>query len=206
MEIKISKKPVAYKKAIDFLEQRVEKVHANLEDELVWILEHDSVYTKGISASDKDLLLPNLFPVIATNRGGKFTYHGPGQKIVYFVINLNKREKEIKKFVRHVEEWIISILKDFNISSFADPKNIGIWINNNSEENKIAAIGIKVKKWIAYHGFSLNINVNKTDYRGIVPCGISNKGIINISDLRAIPNNEIINNSIKENFYKLFNS
>ena len=206
MEIKISQKPVAYKKAIDFLEQRVEKVHANLEDELVWILEHDSVYTKGISASDKDLLLPNLFPVIATNRGGKFTYHGPGQKIVYFVINLNKREKEIKKFVRHVEEWIISILKDFNISSFADPKNIGIWINNNSEENKIAAIGIKVKKWIAYHGFSLNINVNKTDYRGIVPCGISNKGIINISDLRAIPNDEIINNSIKENFYKLFNS
>ena len=206
MEIKISQKPVAYKKAIDFLEQRVEKVHANLEDELVWILEHDSVYTKGISASDKDLLLPNLFPVIATNRGGKFTYHGPGQKIVYFVINLNKREKEIKKFVRHVEEWIISILKDFNISSFADPKNIGIWINNNSEENKIAAIGIKVKKWIAYHGFSLNINVNKTDYRGIVPCGISNKGIINISDLRGIPNDEIINNSIKKNFYKLFNS
>ncbi len=206
MEIKISQEPVAYKKAIDFLEQRVEKVHANLEDELIWILEHDSVYTKGISASDKDLLLPNLFPVIATNRGGKFTYHGPGQKIVYFVINLNKREKEIKKFVRHVEEWIISILKDFNISSFADPKNIGIWINNNREENKIAAIGIKVKKWIAYHGFSLNINVNKTDYRGIVPCGISNKGIINISDLRAIPNDKIINNSIKENFYKLFNS
>ena len=206
MEIKISQEPVAYKKAIDFLEQRVEKVHANLEDELIWILEHDSVYTKGISSSDKDLLLPNLFPVIATNRGGKFTYHGPGQKIVYFVLNLNKREKEIKKFVRHVEEWIISILKDFNISSFADPKNIGIWINNNSEENKIAAIGIKVKKWIAYHGFSLNINVNKTDYRGIVPCGISNKGIINISDLRAIPNDEIINNSIKENFYKLFNS
>jgi lipoyl(octanoyl) transferase len=206
MEIKISQKPVTYKKAIDFLEKRVEKVHANLEDELIWILEHDSVYTKGISASDKDLLLPNLFPVIATNRGGKFTYHGPGQKIVYFVINLNKREKEIKIFVRHVEEWIISILKDFNISSFADPKNIGIWINNNSEENKIAAIGIKVKKWIAYHGFSLNINVNKTDYRGIVPCGISNKGIINISDLRAIPNDEIINNSIKENFYKLFNS
>ncbi|CAO6125609.1 LipB Lipoate-protein ligase B [Candidatus Pelagibacterales bacterium] len=206
MEIKISQKPVAYKKAIDFLEQRVEKVHANLEDELIWILEHDSIYTKGISASDKDLLLPNLFPVIATNRGGKFTYHGPGQKIVYFVLNLNKREKEIKKFVRHVEKWIISILKDFNISSFADPKNIGIWISNNSEENKIAAIGIKVKKWIVYHGFSLNINVNKNDYRGIVPCGISNKGIINISDLRAIPNDEIINNSIKENFYKLFNS
>jgi len=206
MEIKISHQPIAYKKAIDFLEQRVEKVHAELEDELIWILEHDSVYTKGVSATDKDLLVPNLFPVIETNRGGKYTYHGPGQKIVYFVINLNKREKEIKSFVRNVEKWIISILKDFNISSYSDPKNIGIWIKNNNKENKIAAIGIKVKKWIAYHGFSLNINVNKTDYRGIIPCGISNKGIINISDLRAIPNDENINNSIKENFYKLFNS
>ncbi|CAN1592212.1 LipB Lipoate-protein ligase B [Candidatus Pelagibacterales bacterium] len=206
MEIKISHKPVAYKNAMEFLEQRVEKVHANLEEELIWILEHDSVYTKGISASNKDLLEPNLFPVVETNRGGKFTYHGPGQKIVYFVINLNKREKEIKKFVRNVEKWIISILKDFDISSFADPKNIGIWVNNNSEENKIAAIGIKVKKWIAYHGFSLNVNVNKTDYRGIVPCGISNKGIINISDLRSIPSDENINKSIKDNFYKLFNS
>ena len=203
MEIKISHQPIAYKKAIDFLEQRVEKVHAELEDELIWILEHDSVYTKGVSATDKDLLVPNLFPVIETNRGGKYTYHGPGQKIVYFVINLNKREKEIKTFVRNVEKWIISILKHFNISSHSDPKNIGIWIKNNNKENKIAAIGIKVKKWIAYHGFSLNINVNKTDYRGIVPCGISNKGIINISDLRAIPNDENINNSIKENFYKL---
>ncbi len=206
MEIKISHKPVAYKVAMDFLEHRVEKVSANLEDELIWILEHDSVYTKGISAPDKDLLIPNLFPVIETNRGGKFTYHGPGQKIVYFVINLNKREKEIKKFVRNVEKWIISILKDFNISSFADSENIGIWIKNNDEVNKISAIGIKIKKWIAYHGFSLNVNVNKSDYRGIVPCGILNRGIINISDLCKIPNDEKINNSIKENFYKLFNS
>ena len=206
MEIKISHKPVAYKEAMDFLEHRVEKVSANLEDELIWILEHDSVYTKGISAPDKDLLIPNLFPVIETNRGGKFTYHGPGQKIVYFVINLNKREKEIKKFVRNVEKWIISILKDFNISSFADSENIGIWIKNNDEVNKISAIGIKIKKWIAYHGFSLNVNVNKFDYRGIVPCGILNRGIINISDLCKIPNDEKINNSIKENFYKLFNS
>jgi lipoyl(octanoyl) transferase len=206
MEIKISHKPVPYKEAMDFLEKKVEKVHANIEDEIIWILEHDSVYTKGISAPEDDLLMPNLFPIIETNRGGKFTYHGPGQKIVYFVINLNKREKEIKKFVRNVEKWIIAVLNDFNISSFADPKNIGIWIRNNNEENKIAAIGIKVKKWIAYHGFSLNINVNKSHYRGIVPCGIFNKGIINISDLCNVPNDEKINNSIKENFYKLFNS
>ena len=206
MEIKISHKPIPYKEAMVFLEKKVEKVHANIEDEIIWILEHDSVYTKGISASDDDLLMPNLFPIIETNRGGKFTYHGPGKKIVYFVINLNKREKEIKKFVRNVEKWIIAVLNDFNISSFADPKNIGIWIRNNNEENKIAAIGIKVKKWIAYHGFSLNINVNKSDYRGIVPCGISNKEIINISDLCNVPNDEKINNSIKENFYKLFKS
>ena len=205
-EIKISNEPIAYKKALDFLEDRVVKVHEKLEKELIWILEHDSIYTKGISASDNDLLMPNLFPVIETNRGGKFTYHGPGQKIVYFVIDLNKRKKEIKEFVRTIEKWIISILKDFKISSYADPKNIGIWVKNNNEENKIAAIGIKVKKWIAYHGFSLNVNVNKSDYRGIIPCGISDRGIINISDLRPIPNDENINNSIKENFYKLFNS
>ena len=167
-EIKISNEPIAYKKALDFLEDRVVKVHEKLEKELIWILEHDSIYTKGISASDNDLLMPNLFPVIETNRGGKFTYHGPGQKIVYFVIDLNKRKKEIKEFVRTIEKWIISILKDFNISSYADPKNIGIWVKNNNEENKIAAIGIKVKKWIAYHGFSLNVNVNKSDYRGIM--------------------------------------
>ena len=206
MEFKISKEKIAYKEAIDFLEKRVEKVNKNLEDELIWILEHDSVYTKGVSASDNDLLIPDLFPVLETNRGGKFTYHGPGQKIVYFVINLNKREKEIKKFVRNVEKWIIAILVDLNISSFADPKNIGIWIKKNNQEYKIAAIGIKVKKWIAYHGFSLNINVNKSDYRGIVPCGIFNKGIINVADLGKTPNDEVINKSIKENFYKLFNS
>ena len=205
-EIKISNEPIAYKEALDFLEDRVVKVHEKLEKELIWILEHDSIYTKGISTPDNDLLIPNLFPVIETNRGGKFTYHGPGQKIVYFVIDLNKRKKEIKEFVRTIEKWIISILKDFNISSYADPKNIGIWVKNNNEENKIAAIGIKVKKWIAYHGFSLNVNVNKSDYRGIIPCGISDRGIINISDLRPIPNDENINNSIKENFYKLFNS
>ena len=146
MEIKISQKPVAYKKAIDFLEQRVEKVHANLDDELIWILEHDSVYTKGISATDKDLLIPDLFPVIETNRGGKFTYHGPGQKIVYFVINLNKREKEIKKFVRNVEKWIIAILNDFNISSYADPKNIGIWVKKNNEEITFAPASASLRQ------------------------------------------------------------
>ena len=206
MEIKISNSPVDYKAAINFLEKRVDNVHSKLEDELIWILEHESIYTKGISASDEELLNPKLFPVIDTNRGGKFTYHGPGQKIVYFVINLSNREKEIKKFVRNIEKCIINILKDFNISSYADPKNIGIWVKNNNEEKKIAAIGIKVKKWIAYHGFSLNINVDKSNYRGIIPCGITDKGIINISDLCKIPNNDEINNSIKENFYKLFNS
>ena len=145
MQIKISQKPVIYKEALDFLEQKVKGVHANLDDELIWILEHDSVYTKGISASDKDLLIPNLFPIVETNRGGKFTYHGPGQKIVYFVINLNKREKEIKKFVRNVEKWIIAILDDFNISSYADPKNIGIWVKKITKKIKLLPSVSKLK-------------------------------------------------------------
>jgi len=142
--------------------------------------------------------------VIETNRGGKFTFHGPGQKVVYFVLDLNIRGKEIKKFVRKIEFMIIDILKDLNIKSHADAKNIGIWVNRDNSEEKIAAIGIKVKKWILYHGFSLNINVDKNSYRGIVPCGISDKGIANVSDFIKPLSNTKINEIIKNNFFKVF--
>ncbi len=201
---KISKSPIEYNQAINFLEKKVGEVYQNKKKEFVWILEHPSIYTRGISSKNGDLLIPDLFPVINTNRGGQFTYHGPGQIVVYFAINLNNRGKEIKKFVRMVELWIINILKDFDIKSYADPKNIGIWVKNNNLDNKIAAIGIRVKKWIAYHGFAININVPKENYRGIVPCGIKNKGIANIADYTKIPSKFDLENSIKKNFEKLF--
>jgi len=204
IEVKISYKPVDYNEALIFLENRVQQLISKKKNELLWILEHNPVYTKGISAKNIELIDDKIFPVIETNRGGKFTFHGPGQKVVYFVLDLNIRGKEIKKFIRKIEFMIIDILKDLNIKSHADAKNIGIWVNRDNSEEKIAAIGIKVKKWILYHGFSLNINVDKNSYRGIVPCGISDKGIANVSDFIKPLSNTKINEIIKNNFFKVF--
>jgi len=204
IEIKISKKPIDYQVAIDFLEKRLSEVIENNANELIWILEHKNVYTCGTSGKEHELLQPNKLPTIKTNRGGKWTYHGKGQKVIYFVLNLNKRGKEIKKLVRNIEHWIIEILKEYEIYSYADPTNIGIWVKNNNSEYKIAAIGIKIKKWIAYHGVSINLNVNKDYYSGIIPCGITEKGIINFSDIKKLPSEKNLNNTIVTQFKKIF--
>ena len=180
MEIKISKKPIDYKKAMLSLDKRVDEVYMNKNQELLWLLKHPNLYTGGISAPDNELIDKNKFPVFKTNRGGKWTFHGDGQKVVYFVMNLNKRDKAIRGFVNKIEDTIISTLNELDIESFKDKNNIGIWVKQNNLEQKIAAIGIKVKKWIAYHGFSININVNKSNYEGIVPCGIKKKGIAKV--------------------------
>ncbi len=204
IEIKISKKPIDYQIAIDILEKRLSDVIENKANELIWILEHNDVYTCGTSGSDHELLDSSTLPSIKTARGGKWTYHGKGQKIVYFVLNLNKRGKEIKKLVRNVEQWIVGILNEYSIKSHPDPTNIGIWVSKNNNDHKIAAIGIKVKKWIAYHGFSINLNVNKKYYKGIVPCGIVDKGIANFSDIQKLPSEDDFNNTIISQFKKIF--
>ena len=204
MEIKISKKPVSYNKAMKFLNDRVNDVHNDKNDELIWILEHPNLYTAGVSAADNDLLDKNKFPTFKTNRGGKWTFHGKGQKILYFIINLNKRGKAIRALVNKIEDIIILSLKEINIKAHKDKNNIGIWVNANGEEAKIAAIGIRVKKWIAYHGFSLNVNVNKNNYKGIIPCGIKNKGIANISDFTKNIDNEKLNKILIKNFLNQF--
>ena len=180
LEIKKSVKPVNYKLAIKQLEERLEQIKSNKAKELIWILEHEEVYTGGTSFNEKDILDKSI-NFIKTNRGGKITYHGPGQLIFYFVIDLNKRGKNIKKLITSIEETIINTLNEYNIDCFADRKNIGIWFKNKSGSiYKIAAIGIKVKKWIAYHGFSINIG-NKLDvYNKIIPCGIKNRGVLNL--------------------------
>ncbi len=203
LEIKISKKPVEYKKAIRFLEERVIKIQNKESGNLLWILEHPNLYSAGTSAKDKDLLNKNKFPVYKTNRGGQWTFHGDGQKIVYFAIDLAS-EKNLKKFVRKIENWIIKILNNYKIESSNDPDNIGIWVNNNNNLEKIAAIGIRVKKWVAFHGFALNINVDKKNYNGIIPCGIKDKGIANMSDLIDLSNLENINEIIILEFKKTF--
>ena len=203
LEIKISKKPVEYQDAINFLEKRVIKIQNKESKNLLWILEHPNLYTAGTSAKEKDLLNKNKFPIYKTNRGGQWTFHGEGQKIIYFVIDLTS-EKNIKYFVRRIENWIIQVLKNYKINSSNDPSNIGIWVENKRSLEKIAAIGIRVKKWIAFHGFSLNINVNKKNYNGIIPCGINDKGIANMSDFVNLSQLDDINEIIILEFKKTF--
>ena len=182
LEVKNSVKPSDYLESMKILEQRAKDVFLGKKDELLWVMEHKSVYTAGVSSKNKDLLDKNL-NVIKTNRGGKYTYHGSGQKVVYFVLNLNNREKNIKKLVNSLEKCIIDVLKNYKINSQKDPKNIGIWVHKGKNLKKIAAIGIRVKKWVAYHGFSINVCNDLKQYEKIIPCGIKEKGITNMQDM-----------------------
>jgi lipoyl(octanoyl) transferase len=202
MEVKTSIKPVDYAESMKILEKRVEDVFINKKDELLWILEHKTVFTAGKSAKKKDLLNKKI-RVIKTNRGGKYTVHSPGQKIIYFVLNLNKRGKDIRKLVRKVEYCIIDVLREYKIKSYADKKDIGIWVKKDNKEKKIAAIGIRVKKWVAYHGFSINLSNDLTLYKSIVPCGIKNKEMTNFIEIKVNNYNKIVDMIIKK-FLKTF--
>ena len=181
IEFKISKNPVNYKKALRLLEKRVNRVKEGGR-ELVWFLEHPVTYTAGIR-SKKEEILDKSINVIKTNRGGKITLHNPGQQIVYFVINLNKRKKDIRNLVEQIEKAIIKFLKIYRIKSYADKKDIGIWV----KRKKIAAIGIRVSRWVAYHGFSINIKNNLNEYKKIIPCGLNNKKITSLKNEKKIP-------------------
>ena len=189
IEIKRSVKPVDYSKAINLLEERLEKVINKRANELIWFLEHSKVYTAGTSFNDKDIL-DKTIKIVKTSRGGKITFHGPGQLICYFVIDLNKRKKDIRKFVILLENSIIETLKEFKIKSYSDRKNIGIWVKHNNKNKKIAAIGIKVRKWIAYHGFSINIKNNLEDFKKIIPCGLKNKEVTSLNEVSKIKYSE----------------
>ena len=150
---------------------------------LIWILEHEELYTGGNSYNDNEILDKSI-KIIKTNRGGKITYHGPGQLICYFVIDLKKEKKDIRKFISIIEKSIIDTLKIYNIETFADKENIGIWHDNNHQIKKVAAIGLRVSKWIAYHGFSINIDNNLKKYDAIIPCGIKDRGVTNLKMIK----------------------
>ena len=182
IEIKKSKKPIKYEDAIRLMEQRLIEINDNKSTELIWILQHDDIYTAGTSFSENEIIDKKI-NLLKTNRGGKITYHGPGQLICYFVIDLKKRKKDIRKFISLIEKTIIETLQIYNIDTFADKDNIGIWYNNNSKIEKVAAIGVRVSKWIAYHGFSININNDLKKYEAIIPCGIRDKGITNLNKI-----------------------
>jgi lipoyl(octanoyl) transferase len=175
IEIKISKKRISYKTAMVYLNKRVQEVKNAKNKELLWVLEHPTSYTAGVSFNKKEIIDKKI-KLIKSNRGGKITLHNPGQKIIYFVIDLNKKKKDLRKFINVLEKSIIQFLKSYKIKANADRKNIGIWVN----DKKIAAIGIRVSRWVAYHGCSINISNNLDQYLKIIPCGLSNKKITSI--------------------------
>ena len=181
IEIKISKKRISYEKAMLFLNKRVDQVKKGKKRELLWILEHPTTYTAGVSF-DKKEIIDKKIKIIKSNRGGKITLHNPGQKIIYFVINLNKRKKDIRKLINSIERSIIQFLENYKIKAKNDKKKIGIWVN----DKKIAAIGIRVSRCVAYHGCSISISNNLNQYLKIVPCGLDNKKITSILEIKNI--------------------
>ena len=198
IEIKKSQKPVKYEDALKFMEKRLQEIDQNKSNDLIWILEHDDIYTAGTTFKENEVLDKSI-KILKTNRGGKITYHGPGQLICYFVIDLKKGKKDIRKFISIIEKTIIETLKFYQIETFPDKNNIGIWYNDNSKIKKIAAIGVRVSKWIAYHGFSININNNLEKYNAIIPCGIKDKGVINLKNIKD-QNYKNIENVLVKNF------
>jgi len=200
IEIKKSIKPVKYDVAIKFLEERLRDIDNNKKGDLIWFLEHEEIYTAGSSYKEHEILNKDI-KLVKTNRGGKITYHGPGQLICYFVIDLKKRKRDIRKFITLIEKTIIESLFEFNIKSFGDPENIGIWIKDEVDIKKVAAIGVRVSKWIAYHGFAINIDNDLTKYQNIIPCGISDKGITNLKSINN-QNYNILSDIIIDNFTK----
>jgi|TARA_B110000914_G_C15236112_1_gene341942 lipoyl(octanoyl) transferase len=200
IEIKKSIKPIKYDVAIKYLEERLLDINNNKKNDLIWLLEHEEIYTAGTNYKEEEILNKNI-KLIKTNRGGKITYHGPGQLICYFVIDLKQREKNIRKFITLIEKTIIESLSEFNIKSFGDQKNIGIWVKDETSIQKVAAIGIRISKWIAYHGFAININNDLTKYQSIIPCGISDKGVTNLKSINN-QNYNILSDVIVNNFTK----
>ena len=182
IEIKKSQKLVKYEDALRLMEERLLQIDQKKSKDLIWVLEHENIYTAGTSYKENEIL-DKAIDIFKTNRGGKITYHGPGQLICYFVIDLKKIKKDIRNFISIIEKTIIDSLKSYDINTFSDKENIGIWYDDNSEIKKVAAIGVRVSKWIAYHGFSINIDNDLKKYDAIIPCGINDKGITNLKTI-----------------------
>ena len=192
---------VDYKKSIELMEKRVEGINESKASELLWFLEHPPIYTAGTSSNDKDLLNENLFPVFRTNRGGQFTYHGPGQRVAYVMLNVRDRDYNVKSFIRLLEQWIMNSLMDIGIKSFLIKGKVGIWVNN---EEKIASLGLRIRKGISFHGISLNINPNLEHFSGIIPCGNENSGITSIEKIGLNIKKKEIDEILISNFKKIF--
>lgn len=184
IEWKISSKPVDYQEAVDYMEHRVEQIFLDKESEMIWLLEHPPIYTAGSGANSSELLNQNALKVYSTGRGGKYTYHGPGQRIIYLMLDLRKRGKDLHDYVKRLENWLIASLNEIGLSCRCKEGKIGVWTSSlEGKEVKIAAIGIRVRKWVAYHGVSINFSPNLGHYKGIIACGIKEFGVTSLKEL-----------------------
>ena len=209
----ISDGEIGYNTALEKMDNHVQKMISGEADEKIWLLEHPALYTAGTSADKKDLIKPNLFPVFETKRGGQYTYHGPGQRIVYVMLDLNNRGKDIKKFVNNLEAWIIHTLAEFNVIGQSRSGRVGIWVERPDkpknvdgfiEEEKIAAIGVRLKKWVTLHGLSINVDPDLNNFQGIVPCGIKDHGVTSLVDLGLPVSMADLDIALKKSFSKVF--
>jgi len=196
IEIKKSVKPVNYLDAINLLESRLQQLYEKKEKELIWTLMHNEIFTAGSSYNENEIIDKSI-KIIKTNRGGKITCHAPGQLVCYFVLDLRDK-KDVRKFITVIEKTIKDTLNFFKIETFSDKKNIGIWHKNNDQIKKVAAIGVRVSKWIAYHGFAININNNLEQYKKIIPCGISNRGVTNLKEIKNQDYSDLENKLIEK--------
>jgi len=199
---------VDYPAAEAAMEARVAAIAAGEAEELVWLLEHPPLYTAGVSAKDDDLLAPDRFPVHRTGRGGQFTYHGPGQRVAYVMLDLNRRGKDVRGFVHGLEDWIIGALDRFGVEAGMREGRVGVWVERRgagwSREDKIAAIGVKVRKWVSFHGISLNVEPDLDHFGGIVPCGITEHGVTSLVDLGVLATMDEADDALKSSFQRVF--
>ena len=195
-----------YEEALAFMDKRVSEIDRGRQKELFWFLQHPAIYTAGTSAKDRDLLDPTRFPVYNSGRGGQYTYHGPGQRIIYIMVNLKQRKADIRKFVYDLESILINTLAEFDLEGERKEGRIGIWITKNGQEKKIAAIGIRIRRWITFHGISLNVNPNLEHFSGIVPCGIDGYGVTSLQELNVKCSMDEVDRTLKRNLIKKFDS
>ena len=213
VEWKISNSLVLYEDAVCFMENRVNGIINGTEKELIWLLEHPPIYTSGTSANTKDLLNNYNLPVYDSKRGGQYTFHGPGQRVVYIMLDLNKYGRDVREFVKKLENWIIHVLTSFNLKGFTRSDRIGVWVKgpktslgiiDKSNEYKIAAIGIRLRKWVSFHGISINVNPDLTYYEGIVPCGIKEHGVTSFNHLGLSASMKEVDLCLKSSFHEYF--
>lgn len=200
IEWKISPSLVAYEQAIEAMEKRVLEIQKAFSSELIWLLEHPALYTFGTSAQQDELKTP-FFPIYKTNRGGRFTYHGPGQRIVYVMIDLKKRKQDVRVYIESLEQWIIDTLAFFNIKGEIRESRVGIWVQHNQKEKKIAAIGVRLSKWVTYHGVSINLHPDLSHFNGIIPCGLKDYGVTSCRELGYYIHKEDFDNILKKSFF-----